>query len=159
MSHILNSIEETLKTKGFDFNMQFDAEQNQHIFILNFRGENGRFTLSWSVIHEYSQMMLVSTFPIYAPQAAREDVIRKLNGFNTTIRLGNFELDEKYGHIRFRHTFYFNADLPFNEKQVIDNIAVPLVTIDQRIPELMSAMYAGENADNKNQSALPFWCN
>ncbi|WP_254410992.1 YbjN domain-containing protein [Dyadobacter diqingensis] len=157
MCHILNSIEEVLVAKGFDFDMRFDAEQNQHLFILNFPGENGRFALVWTIIQEHSQMMLVSTFPIYAPKAAHSLIITMLNRINITIRLGSFELDEKSGHIRLRHTFYFNADLPFSEKLVMDNLAISLVTMDQRIPEIMSVMHAGQS--NKSQSALPFWCN
>lgn len=159
MSHILNAIEENLTAKEIKFDLRFDAEQNRHLFYLNFGGTNGHFTLVWSIFHEYSQMMLLGILPVKVPQARRHDLILLLNSLNYALKLGNFELDENDGEIRFRYGFYFDADLPFSERLIMDSLAIPFLTIDQKIPEIMKAIYATKNDPILTPSVLPFWCN
>lgn len=142
---MLKEVKSYLKEQEWEFSKNEDS----NVFMFGLGGENGNFQCVIDIEDKY---ITVYTFVgSNCPKKKRKGMFQLLNFINYQVFLGNFEMDQEDGEIRYRTSAYFDQFKPtvgFVGSLIVPNFSV----MDELNPIIMSFMHGGLNLKDAMQS-------
>lgn len=137
---MLNAVKTFLKENEWEFS----KNEKSNIFMFGIGGENGTFQCVIDIKDDNQRVVVYSFCGSNCPKNKQKDMLNLLNYINYSLFLGNFEMDQEDGEIRFRTSSYFDNIKP-SAKFVQDLVIPNLYAMDKHHPLIMSLIHGGLN--------------
>lgn len=135
---MLKAIKSFLKEQEWEFS----KNEESNVFMFGIGGESGIIQLIIDIKDDNERVVVYSFCGSNCPKKKQKDMLKLLNYINYQIFLGNFEMDQEDGEIRFRTSTYFDNIKPtvgFVESLVFPNI----YAMDKNLSSIMGLIHGG----------------
>lgn len=135
---MLKAVKTFLKEQKWDYS----KNEKSNVFVFGISGENGSFQCIIDVNEDSKQLMIYTYCGSNCPKSKFSDMLRLLNYLNYKIILGNFEMDNEVGEIRFRTSIDYTHLKP--TPNIVESLAMPnIVAMDMHLPIIMGIIHGG----------------
>lgn len=121
---------------------EFSKNEKSNIFMFGIGGENGNFQCTIDIKDDNKRVIIYSFCGSNCPKNKQKDMLKLINHINYNLFLGNFEMDQEDGEIRFRTSSYFDKIKP-SAKFVQDLVFPNLYAMDKHLPIIMNLIHGG----------------
>jgi hypothetical protein len=119
---------------------QFSKIEDQNVFLFGMGSKNGNFQCVIEVIDEEKKFLFYSIMGANIPPEKRADVLQLINKLNCMLFVGNFEMEEEEGEIRYKVGISYEIITPtleLIEELIMTNIS----TLDRSLPAIMGLTF------------------